>query len=445
VKPGPRSLSVRPVARWGGTLEPPGDKSVTHRAYLMALLAEGESRIERPNGGADCDLTLAACERLGAHVARDDGGVTLTGRGFDLTTPGATIDCGNSGTSLRLLSGVLAAQSFVSTLDGDDSLRRRPVARVIEPLRRMGASLTARDGDRYPPLEIRGARLSAIDYAVPVASAQVLGCVLFAGLQASGRTVVALPGPARDHTQRMLPAFGVEPRIEVGAAGETRVAIDGPAPLRAARLRVPGDFSAAAFFLAAAAGTPGARVTARDVSLNPTRTGLLDVLEAMGARVERVPRDVAAAEPIGDVTVEGPDALAAFDIPPEWLPRLLDEVPAWTLAAAAARGVSRLRGAAELRVKESDRIAVLASQLARLGLVVTEHPDGLDIEGGTPRGGTANAAGDHRIAMTLALFGLRAPLGVTIDDAASITTSYPEFETDLRRLTESSATSEAAT
>jgi len=428
-----RPLTVRPVPSWGGVFEPPGDKSITHRAYLLGLLAHGESRIERPNPGADCEATLAAAGMLGARFAREADAVRLSGRGDDRVEPAGVLDCGNSGTALRLLAGVLAGTPGLAVLDGDDSLRRRPVGRIVTPLRQMGAWLAARDADRRPPLVVRGGPLTGITYTVPVASAQVQSCVLLAALGANGRTEVALPGAARDHTQRMLPAYGVTPEVTVDGGG-IRVAIEGPAALRGASLRVPGDFSAAAFFLAAAAAMPGARVTARGVGLNPTRTGLLEVLEAMGAKVERAALGEAAGEPVGDVTVEGPAALSPFDVPVEWLPRLIDEVPAWTLAASAARGTSRVTGARELRLKESDRIAVLAANLAALGVSAAEGADGLAVTGGPAGAGRVHSAGDHRIAMTFALFGLRASGPVIVDDAATIDTSYPGFTGDLDAL-----------
>jgi 3-phosphoshikimate 1-carboxyvinyltransferase len=351
-----------------GEFRPPGDKSVTHRAYLLALLSEGETRVENPNPGADCENTLACACSLGLAAAREDGAVRLEGRGFALLEPDRVLDCGNSGTTLRLLAGVLAAQDFLAVLAGDASLHRRPVARVIEPLRRMGATLRARDGDRLPPLVVRGGRLEPIDHALPVASAQVATCVLLAGLQTAGVTTVRLPGPARDHTERMLASLGVDLAVEEQASGGRTVRLRGPVRLRGARWRVPGDFSSAAFLFAAAAARPGARITARAVGLNPTRSALLDVLEAMGATVERRRLADEASEEIADVTVTGPERLRGFDVPPEWMPRMIDEVPAWTIAAAAAGGVSRVRGAAELRVKESDRIAALVGNLARLGV-----------------------------------------------------------------------------
>lgn len=431
----PIPLTVRPGPPLRGRFSPPGDKSITHRAYLMGLLADGESTVEGPNPGADCEATLSCCARVGARVARTPEAVRIGGSRPRITEPESVLECGNSGTTLRLMSGILAAQPWLAVLSGDASLNRRPVARVIEPLRRMGARLHARGGDRFPPLVVQGGALTPITYALPVASAQVASCVLLAGLHAAGRTAVELPGQARDHTERMLGAFGVEVVIAPRPGLGPRLEVQGPARLRAARLRVPGDFSAAAFFLAAAAATPGAEVTATSVGLNPTRTGLLDVLEAMGAGVSRTPRGEQAGEPVGEVTVTGPDHLDAFAVPPEWLPRLVDEVPAWTIAALAARGTSLLSGAAELRVKESDRLAVLARQLGALGGTVREHADGLEIEGGRPlRGGTVSAANDHRIAMALVLLGLRAREPVTVDDAASIATSYPGFRDALAAL-----------
>ncbi|HEV2104649.1 MAG TPA: 3-phosphoshikimate 1-carboxyvinyltransferase, partial [Candidatus Eisenbacteria bacterium] len=291
-----------------------------------------------------------------------------------------------------------------------------------------GARLEGRGGDCLPPLAVRGGALTGIAYASPVASAQVATCVLLAGLAAAGTTSVALPGPARDHTERMLPAFGVRLEVDPLPGGGRRTTLAGGQTPRGAEVAVPGDFSGAAFALAAAAATPGASVTATGVDLNPTRTGLLDVLAAMGAGVAIAPADEAAGEPFGDVTVTGPEALAPFDVPAAWLPRLLDEVPAWTVAASAARGASRLTGAAELRVKESDRLAALAEGLAALGLGVRELPDGLEVTGGVPRGGVrVRTHLDHRIAMAFAALGSRAAEPVWFDDVASVDTSYPGY------------------
>jgi 3-phosphoshikimate 1-carboxyvinyltransferase len=431
------------VLRWqvtsgpplAGTVRPAGDKSITHRAFLLALLARGTSRISHPNPGADAGSSLACARVLGARVTLDPAhdAIEITGCPGG---PGAgpfALDCGNSGTTLRLLAGLVARWPLTATLTGDESLKRRPVARVIEPLRLMGATLEAADGGRTPPLTVRGGTLRGIDYAVPMASAQVATAVLLAGLGAEGPTRVTLPGPARDHTERMLPAFGVALQVDERADGGRVTWLEGPATPTACDLRVPGDFSSAAFFLAAAAATPGARVTAQGVSLNPTRTGLLDVLERMGATVERLESGIEAGEPVGEVTVTGPGRLQAFDVPADWLPRLLDEVPAWVVAASAADGISRVRGAGELRVKESDRLAALAGGLGALGIACEESPDGLAVTGGTPRGGTVDSRGDHRIAMTFAVLGARVG-DVTIEDCGPVATSYPGFADGLRAL-----------
>jgi 3-phosphoshikimate 1-carboxyvinyltransferase len=427
-------LTVHPGAPLSGTIRPPGDKSITHRAYLLGLVSEGVTVVENPNPGADCAATLACAARLGAACDATNDGVEIRGRAGALVEPDGVLDCGNSGTTLRILAGVLAGQAFLSVLAGDESLNRRPVARVIEPLRRMGATLMARDGDRLPPLVIHGAKLKGIRYELPVASAQVASSVLFAALCAEGETEVTLPGPARDHTERMLRAFGVTVESTARNGSGPRLSIRGPQRPRGTRLRVPGDLSAAAFFLAVAAATPGATVTALGVSLNPTRSALLEALERMGARVELKAQPAAGEEPVGDVTVTGPERLTAIDLPAEWVPRMIDEIPAWAMAAATARGRSRLAGAAELRVKESDRLALLAANLGALGITVREQKDGLEIEGGRVGGGTVKSDGDHRIAMAFATLGTRAAGPVTVDDATSIATSYPGFAAALTAL-----------
>jgi 3-phosphoshikimate 1-carboxyvinyltransferase len=427
-------LTVHPGAPLAGAVRPPGDKSITHRAFLLGLVSEGVTVVENPNPGADCASTLACAARLGAACETGKSAVEIRGCAGTLTEPDGVLDCGNSGTTLRILAGALAAQPFLAVLSGDASLNRRPVARVIEPLRRMGATLTARDGDRLPPLVIRGGRLKGIRYDLPVPSAQVATSVLLAALGAEGETEITLPGPARDHTERMLRAFGVEVESEARNGAGPRLRLVGPVRPRATRLSVPGDFSAAAFFLAAAAATPGASVTALGVSLNPTRSALLDALEHMGARVERRARPGAGEEPVGDVTVTGPERLRAVDLPADWVPRMIDEIPAWAIAAATAAGVSRLTGAQELRVKESDRLALLAANLSALGIAVRERPDGLEIEGGKITGGRVVTGGDHRIAMAFAVLGTRASGAIEIDDAASIPTSYPGFAEALAAL-----------
>jgi 3-phosphoshikimate 1-carboxyvinyltransferase len=431
VVPGAR-LTVRPGRPLAGTFAPPGDKSITHRAYLLGLLARGETVVENPNPGADCEATLTCARTLGARVTWQGGAVAIEGCDMQLREPDRVLECGNSGTTLRLLAGPLAAHDFFSVLSGDASLRRRPVGRVVEPLRRMGAQLWARDGDRLPPLAIRGTGLRPIEWTLTIASAQVATCVLLAGLFTSGRTQVELPGPARDHTERILRTFGIpvvvtgRHRDPPGDRGRT-IAVEGPAKPKGVRLSIPGDFSAAAFFLAGAAAMPGAVVTARDVNLNPTRAGLLAVLERMGASVERSRLRDESGETVGDVTVTGPRHLEACDIEPAEVVTLIDEVPAWVVAASAARGTSRIRGAGELRVKESDRLALLAANLGRLGVAAEEAADGLAVTGGPVRGGVVDADDDHRIAMAFAVLGTRASGAVTLDGAGCIVTSYPGF------------------
>ena len=429
----PGSLTVHPGPPLHGRFEPPGDKSITHRAWILALLADGESKLAHLNPGADCGATRDAAHALGLTWSGDGSEGRATGCGGVLREPERILDCGNSGTSMRLLAGVVAARPIFTVLAGDASLHRRPMNRILEPLRRMGADARGRDGDRLPPLAIRGADLDPIDLALPVASAQVASCLLLAGLNVRGRVAVTLPGPARDHTERMLAAAGVPLEIEPETGGGRRVVLHGPARPRPLALRVPGDFSAAAFFLAAAAATPGARVTAVGVGLNPTRTGLLDALEAMGARIVREHERMEGGEEVGDVTVEGA-ALRGVEVPAAWLPRMIDEVPAWAVAAALARGRSRLVGAAELRVKESDRIAALVAGLGSLSVEAVELPDGLEIEGGEVHGGAVASAGDHRIAMAFATLGTRARGPVHVADAGPIATSYPGFADTLAAL-----------
>ena len=422
--------AARPSVRRGrplrGRFAPPGDKSITHRAVLFGLLAEGETVVRGPNPGADCAASLAAASALGASVTRAEEAWLVGGPADALRAPAHDLDCGNSGTSMRLLCGIAARQPFRMTLAGDASLSRRPMARVVEPLRRMGARIDAAAGER-PPLRVEGGSLQGIAWECPVASAQVATALVLAGLGARGTTRVSLPGPARDHTERMLPAFGAPLGVHVHPDGSRTLEVRGGTRLRACSLRVPGDASAAAFFLAAAAAEPGARVTAERMNVNPTRTGLLDVLAAMGAQVERAHERLEGGESVADVTVIGPDHLEPFDVPAAWVPRLVDEVPAWVVAAAAARGTSRVTGAGELRVKESDRIAALARHLAACGIDVREGNDGLELRGGEARGAHIEVGLDHRIAMAFAALGARTAEPMTFDDVSCVATSYPAF------------------
>ncbi len=426
-----RSLSVTTIAparRVRGRLSVPGDKSISHRYALLAALAEGASRVQNYAPGADCQSSLACVRALGADVAVEpEGRVTLLGRGLTgWRSPAGPLDAGNSGTTMRLLAGLLAGQSFSSTMVGDGSLSRRPMRRVIEPLTRMGARIEAVDG--HAPLTVHGGPLRAIDYVPTVPSAQVKSAVLLAGLLAEGTTRVTEPAQTRDHTERALPAFGLEVRVDglsVSVASGQRAG--------GQSLVVPGDFSSAAFWLVAAAALPGSRIEIEGVGLNPTRTGLLDVLRRFGARVEVHETSTSGGEPRGTVVVEA-DRTNHIEIAPEEVPGLIDEIPA-IAALAAYGGEVSVRGAAELRVKESDRIAALVAGFRALGIDADERADGFVIQGaGAPAGGVADAQGDHRMAMAFAIAALGARGESRIAGADAVVISYPGFFETLGRL-----------
>ena len=403
-----------------GAVEVPGDKSVSHRALLFSALADSPSRVRGLLDAGDVHSTRRAVEALGALV-RDEGAYVIVEPPEALREPGDVIDCGNSGTSLRLLAGALSAVPGLSVLTGDASLRRRPVRRVIDPLRHMGAVLHARDGDRHPPLVVRGGRLRGARIALEVASAQVKSAVLLAGLFAEGSTTVSEPALSRDHTERMLAAMGVP------------LAIDGlsvtvsPGRPRGGVIEVPGDVSSSAFFLCAAAALPGSEVTVRNCGLNPSRTGVLDVLEAMGAEV-RVANRTDEGEPRGDVTVR-PRKLEATVIEGALVPRLIDELPILMVLATQARGRTVIRDARELRVKESDRLAVMGESLLAAGAEVEIFEDGCAIRGPTRlRGAEVRTRLDHRVAMSMAVAQLFAGgAEVRLDDVACVGTSFPRF------------------
>ena len=406
----------------------PGDKSISHRYGLLAALARGTSRLAGYAAGADCQSTLACLGTLGVEIGMDAGGtVTVLGRGpKTFRSPGGPLDAGNSGTTMRMLAGILAGQAFSSTLVGDASLSRRPMRRVTDPLEQMGARIESTDG--RPPLVVHGAPLHAIHHRPAVPSAQVKSAVLLAGLHAEGTTSVTEPAGTRDHTERALAAFGAS----VELAGLT-VALRGGQALDARTLSVPGDFSSAAFWMVAAAALPGSRIEIEDVGLNPTRTALVGVLRRFGARVTVDVADNEAGEPRGTVVVEG-DRTGVVDIAPEEVPGLIDELPA--IAALAAHGGQvTVRGASELRIKESDRIATLVAGFRGLGIDADEQPDGFVIRGaGSPPGGVARAHDDHRIAMALAIAALGASGPSRIDGAEAVVISYPGFFETLSRL-----------
>jgi len=416
-----------------GSLRPPADKSVSHRAALIAAMAEGETTIDGYLDAADTRSTLAAIETLGAEVEGAGGGtlaplLRVRGAGLRGAAP-AAIDVGNAGTLLRLLPGWLAGQETGEwTLDGDDSIRRRPVDRVVEPLRSMGARLECRE-ERLPPLRIEAAPLRGIAYELPVASAQVKSCVLFAGLLAEGETTVVEPLPSRDHSERMLAAAGAE--VE---RGEGTVSIRPAARLEPGEIAVPADFSSAAFFLVAALLVPGSEVVLSGVGLNPTRTGLLTILERMGAEVEVEPGGERGGEPSGRLRLR-PAQLRGVAVGGADIPLAIDELPLVALAACFAEGATTIRDAAELRRKESDRIASVAGALTALGATVETSEDGMRIEGaGGLRGGAIDSHGDHRVAMLGAVAGLASREGVAVAGMDAAAVSYPGFEADLASL-----------
>ena len=452
--------TVRPAARLRGELRLPGDKSISHRALLFATLAAGESRIVGVGDGADVRSTAGIMRALGARIepdgvaegAAERGGAPGRGRnvGYRVVSPGAdsltqpagTLDCGNSGTSLRLIAGMLAGLPMTCVLDGDDSLRRRPVARIIEPLRRMGAELHARNDDSLPPLTVVGhTPLRAVDVTTPVPSAQVKSAILLAALRAEGRTTVRERVATRDHTERMLRARGVPVERVADGDGGAGWTIEGGGTVRAIDQQVPGDVSAAAFWLVAGSIHPDAELTLRDVGVNPTRRAVIDLLRAMGADIEERPLDGAATdadldagEPMTDLIVRSAD-LRAIDLGPADVAAAIDEIPVLCLAATRARGTTTIRGAGELRHKESDRIAGVAAGLRAMGARIDVDGDDLRIHGGTDlSGATTDSLDDHRLAMTFAIAGLVATGATTILDADCVAISYPTFFGDLERI-----------
>ena len=413
---------VRPSGPLRGEIRVPGDKSISHRCVMLAAIADGDTRVTGLLEGEDVLATVAAFRAMGVRMEGPHGGeASIRGVGREgLRAPGADIDLGNSGTAMRLLAGLLAGQGFDCSLVGDDSLHRRPMRRITEPLSRMGARIdTGRGGT--PPIRVRACDgLAPIDYTVPVASAQVKSGILLAGLYANGRTCVTEPAATRDHTERMLGAFGV-----AAVRDGRRTCIEGGARLAATEIEVPGDISSAAFLLAAAAGRPGSDLLIRGVGVNPTRTGVLTILERMGADIAWSNRRTAGCEPVADLRVRGA-TLHGIDVDPALAPLAIDEFPAIFAAAASARGVTRVSGAAELRVKESDRIAASGAALHALGVSARVADDGMEIEGGAISGGEVDSEGDHRIAMAFAAATVTAP--VRIRGCRNVATSFPGFE-----------------
>ncbi len=421
---------VKPSVVRRANVAVPGDKSISHRALMLGSVAEGDTEISGFLNGADCLATLDAFRAMGVTVTEHDAtSLTVHGVGLDgLEAPDGPLDLGNSGTAMRLLAGLLAGQAFDSELTGDASLRGRPMARIIEPLTRMGAVVES-DCDGTPPLQIRGGvQLQGIDYTLPVASAQVKSCVLLAGLYADGESIVTEPQVTRDHTERMLRALGADVRRD-----GPRVRLAGRQTLRGGRIGVPGDLSSAAFVVLAALLAADADIRIEGVGINPTRTGVLDILRAMNADIDIENERRFGDEPVADLRVRS-SRLKGGKVDPALVPLAIDEFPVLFVAAAAAEGVTEFSGIGELRVKESDRIAAMAAGLTALGIKVEESPDGAIVHGGRLGEGTVDSCGDHRIAMSLAVAGSAAAGPVTVRDVDNVDTSFPGFVTLLQSI-----------
>ncbi len=416
-----------PTNRVGGRITVPGDKSISHRALMLGAIASGTTVVRGFLASEDCLATQAALEAMGVSIERQrDGLVRIEGVGAQgLRAPSKILDLGNSGTAIRLLMGLLAGQPFDSKLTGDASLKQRPMERVAAPLRQMGARIATADGGRPPVAIGGGASLRGIDYALPMASAQVKSALLLAALFADGTTTVRSPGPSRDHTERMLESMGVRLTSSAAGVGHT-VTLAGPAKLRGREVLVPADFSSAAFFIVAACLAARDGLLIENVGINPTRIGLLTILREMGARIELRNERTLGAEPVADVHVFQSE-LRGIVVRPELVPLAIDEFPSLFIAAAAAKGETIVSGADELRKKETDRIAVMARALEAVGVEVEERPDGARIVGGRIGGGTIDSRGDHRIAMSFAVASVRAGAAIEILNTAEVATSFPNF------------------
>jgi 3-phosphoshikimate 1-carboxyvinyltransferase len=433
------SWQVGKVSALKGALSMPGDKSISHRAVILGALSTGTTRIDGWLAAEDCKSSLEIVRRLGAGVKFLNQKMTsleVTGCGLGGLKPvdGAenpVLDCGNSGTSIRLMTGVLAAHPFRSTLTGDESLRKRPMKRVADPMRKMGATVTGPSDGATAPLEIQGGQLTGCDFDLPVPSAQVKSAILLAGLHARGITRVKEPSPSRDHTERALLRLGAK----YWKDADGWHCVEGGQPFDARPIRVPGDISAAAFFLVAASIVSRAEVELLGVGINPLRAGILGVLERMGARITVTNEREVDGEPVADLLVKGGAGLKATRISGDVIPKLIDEIPVLAVAACFAEGVTVIRDAGELRAKESDRIATMAGELEKMGAKIGIFPDGMAIEGGAQmRGAAVESHGDHRVAMAMAVAGLAVSGETTVNDTANVATSYPGFYQDLKEL-----------
>ena len=406
-----------------GDITVPGDKSIAHRAVILGSVAHGRSRIFNLSGGDDNSRTVRAFRQMGIEIFREGDSLCVNGKGWDgLRAPGKPVDCGNSGTTMRLLSGLLAGQPFESELDGDSSLRQRPMQRIIDPLSLMGAKIRSKTDNGLAPLEIAGGGLRGIHYRMPVASAQVKSAILLAALQAGGATTLEEPQKSRDHTEVMLRGFGAQVTVDGSI-----ITVRGGQDLSGQDVRIPGDISSAAFFLVAAAMIPRSDLTIRNVGCNPTRDGVIDVLRRMGASLECFNERAEAGERVADLRLRG-GALKGVNIGADLVARTIDEYPVLAVAAAVAEGETIFSDIKELRYKESDRIAAMTAGLRALGIEVEEREDGMTIHGGKGfRGGVVKSYGDHRVAMSFAIAALSSASGVAIDDAACVDISFPGF------------------
>ena len=416
------SFTCSPGEKVSGTIRVPGDKSISHRSIILSSIATGVSHISGFLQGEDSLNTIRAFQQMGVEIERQQDRVCVKGAGLHGLTASATdLEMGNSGTAMRLMLGLLAGQSFDSRMIGDESLSSRPMLRVIEPLQAMGASIASEPGGRAP-LQVRASPgLKAIEYDMPVASAQVKSCLLLAGLYADGETVVREPAPTRDHSERMLRAYGCEV-----TSVDREIRMPAGQQLSACDVEVPADISSAAFFMVAASIASGSDITLQHVGVNPTRTGVIDILKLMGADLELLDQRDVGGEPVADIRVRSAP-LSGIDIPVELVPLAIDEFPVLFIAAACAQGTTRLSEAEELRVKESDRIQAMADGLTQLGVTTQVNADGIVIEGGLMGGGTVDSHGDHRIAMAFSVASLCAQQVICIKDCANVNTSFPGF------------------
>jgi 3-phosphoshikimate 1-carboxyvinyltransferase len=427
---------IRACASLRGEIIPPGDKSISHRAIILNSIAEGRAKIDNLCPGVDCQCTIACLQALGVGIKGPEPlgsphAIKVLGVGSGgLREAQNTLDAGNSATTMRLLAGLLAAQPFLSIITGDDSLRSRPMERLIQPLRLMGAEIWGRQGDSLAPIAIRGGRLRGITYPLPVPSAQLKSALLLAGLWAQGNTVVEEPAPSRDHSERMLQAMGAKMEID----GDRIAIAPMSAPLASLDLRIPGDISAAAYWLVAGAIHPDAQIKVTGCGINTTRTGIIDVLRAMGANLKIEKQRVEGGEPVADLLLKSSD-LIATKIDAQIIPRLIDEIPVIAVAASMARGTTVIQDAAELRVKETDRIRTTVDELSKLGIRVEELPEGMVIHGeGRLRGAEVDSRHDHRLAMALAVAALVAEGETVVRNAEAVDMSYPAFWQELEKL-----------